>query len=275
MDFLLLDAEEGHMHIWTRSTTHDDKSNSLSRCRACVADSVRIRWGGGSFQIQGRWIATLTMVFGTEFETEKAHALMMKPMHTRKANDRTETNKVPKEHRAINIALQRVSPNRGWRLVLVVLIFVSACQPCVQAQQALNFGPKVSQVLNLPPLEIKDDEDPLLRLKKERFNAALNEAKARFDLYKRGVRKLPDLIEVGERLFGAEVDLYDKPEDRVRVLQRQLDVYNEAEENLEKQVKEGLATQADLERLRYYKLLLEIDLLSAKKDLSQPHATPQ
>jgi hypothetical protein len=159
--------------------------------------------------------------------------------------------------------------------VLAVLILVSAFQPCVRAQQALNFGPKVSEVLNTPPLDIMDNEAPLLRLKKERFNAALNEAKARFDLYKRGVRKLPDLIEVGERLFGAEVDLYDKPEDRVRVLQRQLDVYKEAEENLQKQVKEGLATQADLERLRYYKVSLEIDLLTAKSGLSQPGPSPK
>jgi len=103
----------------------------------------------------------------------------------------------------------------------------------------------------------------------------LNETKARFDMYKRGLTKVPDLIEVGERLFGAEVDLYDKPQDRVRVLQRQLDVYNQAEGNLEKQVKEGLATQVDLERLRYNKASLEIDLLTAKSDLSQPHPTPQ
>jgi hypothetical protein len=103
----------------------------------------------------------------------------------------------------------------------------------------IKFSPKVLEVLNTPPLEIKDDEDPLVRLKKERFNAALNEAKARFDLYKRGLTKGPHLVEVGERLFGAEVDLYDKPEDRARVLQRQLDVYNEAKGNLEKQVKRG------------------------------------
>jgi hypothetical protein len=171
--------------------------------------------------------------------------------------------------------MRKISPIREWRCALAVLILVPAFQPCAHAQQALKFSPKVLEVLNTPPLEIKDDEDPLARLKKERFNAALNEAKARFDLYKRGLTKLPDLIEVGERLFGAEVDLYDKPEDRVRVLQRQLDVYNEAEGNLEKQVKQGLAPQADLERLRYNKASLEIELLTAKSDLSQPHPTPQ
>jgi hypothetical protein len=171
--------------------------------------------------------------------------------------------------------MRKISPIREWRCVLAVLILVPAFQPCAHAQHALKFSPKVLEVLNTPPLEIKDDEEPLLRLKKERFNAALNEAKARFDLYKRGLTKVPHLIEVGERLFGAEVDLYDKPEDRARVLQRQLDVYNEAEGNLDKQVKEGLATQADLERLRYNKASLEIDLLSAKSGLSQPHPAPQ
>jgi hypothetical protein len=171
--------------------------------------------------------------------------------------------------------MRNISPIREWRWVLAVLILIPAWQPSAYAQRALNFSPKVLEVLKTPPLEIKDDEDPLLRLKKERFNAALNEAKARFDLYKRGLTKLPDLIEVGERLFSAEVDLYGKPEDRARVLQRQLDVYNEAEGNLEKHVKEGLVTQADLERLRYDKASLEIDLLTDKSDLSQPRPTPQ
>jgi hypothetical protein len=181
----------------------------------------------------------------------------------------------PERESIFGPVMRKISPMREWRCVLAVLILSPAFQPCAHAQHALKFSPKVLEVLNTPPLEIKDDEDPLVRLKKERFNAALNEAKARFDLYKRGLTKGPHLVEVGERLFGAEVDLYDKPEDRARVLQRQLDVYNEAEGNLEKQLKEGLATQADLERLRYNKASLEIDLLTAKCDLSQPHPTPQ
>jgi hypothetical protein len=119
-------------------------------------------------------------------------------------------------------------------------------------------------VVNMSALEVKDDDSPLVRLKKERFNAALKEAKARFDLYDRGFTRVPELIEVGERLFGAEVDLYDKPEEKAQVLQRHLDVYSEAETNLEKQVKEGLATQADLERLRYNKVSVEIALFNVK-----------
>jgi len=156
-----------------------------------------------------------------------------------------------------------------------MLLWVIVFQPCARAQRVLKFSPKVLEVLSTPPLELKDDDTQLNRLKKERFNAALNEAKARFDLYKRGLTKLPDLIEVGQRLFSAEVDLYDKPEDRARVLERHLEVYNEAEENLEKHVKEGLATQADLEQLRYNKVSLEIDLLNTRNSISQHQPAPQ
>ena len=129
--------------------------------------------------------------------------------------------------------------------------------------------------VNGPLLELKDDDPPLLRLKKERFNAALNETKARFDLYNRGLTRIPALIEVGERLFSAEVDLYDKPEEKAQVLQRQLDIYTDAEANLEKQVKEGLATQADLERLRFNRLSVEIDLFNVKNASDTHESTAQ
>jgi hypothetical protein len=171
--------------------------------------------------------------------------------------------------------MRKISPRQGWSYLCAALLWVAVFQPCVHAQRVLKFSPKVMEVLDSPPLELKDDDTELVRLKKQRFNAALNEAKARFDLYKRGLTKLPDMIEVGQRLFTAEVDLYDKPEDRARVLQRHLDVYNEAEGNLEKHVKEGLATQADLEQLRYDKTTLEIELLNTKNSISPQQPTPQ
>jgi hypothetical protein len=171
--------------------------------------------------------------------------------------------------------MRKIGPGQGWSYLLAVLLWAAVFQPCVRAQPVLKFSPKVMEVLNSPPLELKDDDTELVRLKKQRFNAALNEAKARFDLYKRGLTKLPDLIEVGARLFTAEVDLYDKPEDRARVLQRHLDIYNEAEGNLERHVKEGLATQADLEQLRYDKATLEIELLNTKNSISPQQPTPQ
>jgi hypothetical protein len=147
---------------------------------------------------------------------------------------------------------------------LATIFFVGGLPATLYAQRAAKLSPKVMAVINGPLLELKDDDPPLLRLKKERFNAALNEAKARLDLYNRGLTRIPALIDVGERLFIAEADLYDVPEKKAEALQRQLDVYTEAETNLEKQVKDGLATQGDLERLRYDKLTVQINLFKIK-----------
>jgi hypothetical protein len=161
----------------------------------------------------------------------------------------------------------------GLRLVpsvtLVAILFAGSLDATSYAQRAAKLSPKVMEVINGPILELKDDDPPLLRLKKERFNAALKEVKARYDLYNRGLTRIPELIDVGERLFAAEADLYDDPEMKAEALQRQLDVYIEAETNLEKQVKDGLATQADLERLRYDKLSVQINLFKAKNPSTQ------
>jgi hypothetical protein len=171
---------------------------------------------------------------------------------------------IPAPKSIVPRAMRRIGSKRQWSCALAIILWASGVQISLYAQQVSKLSPKVMAVVNRSPLEVKDDDAPLVRLKKERFNVALKEAKARFDLYDRGFTRVPELIEVGERLFGAEVDLYDKPEDKAQVLQRHLDVYSEAEANLEKQVKEGLATQADLERLRYNKLSVEIDLFNVK-----------
>jgi hypothetical protein len=161
-------------------------------------------------------------------------------------------------------AMRKIGSKRIWSGALSTILLTNSIQVGLHAQQPAKLSPKVIAVVNAPPVELKDDDAPLLRLKKERFNAALNEAKARFDLYSRGLTRIPELIEMGERLFSAEVDLYDNPEEKTKILQRQLDVYNEAEANLAKQVKAGLATPADLERLRYNRISVEIDLLNIK-----------
>lgn len=160
--------------------------------------------------------------------------------------------------------MRKIGSKHGWGSALTIIVWASAFQLGLSAQQVPKLSPKVVAVVNRPLVELKDDDAPILRLKKERFNAALSEAKARFDMYKRGLTRVPELIEVGERLFAAEVELYDKPGEKAQVLERHLDVYREAETNLEKQVKEGMATQADLERLRYNKVTVEIDLLNVK-----------
>lgn len=162
---------------------------------------------------------------------------------------------------------------------MAIVLCLCGLQVSFYAQNATKLSPKVMAAMNAPLAELKDDDPPLIRLKKERFNAVLKEAKAWSVLYNRGLTRLPQLIDVGQRLFAAEVDLYDQAEQKALVLQRQLDVYTEAESNIEKWVKEGLATEAELERLRYDKFSVEIDLLKARggqeNQESRAQPTPQ
>src|ERR1700752_4650119 len=109
-------------------------------------------------------------------------------------------------------------------VTLVAILFAGSLEATLYAQRAAKLSPKVMEVINGPVLELKDDDPPLLRLKKERFNAALKEVKARYDLYNRGLTRIPELIDVGERLFAAEIDLYDKRDQKAQVLESQLEV---------------------------------------------------
>jgi hypothetical protein len=141
--------------------------------------------------------------------------------------------------------------------------------PATTQNIKLQMSPKVTEVLNSPPLIIKDDDTQIIRLKKMRFNTALNEAKDRYNLFKKGLIKLYDLIGVGQRLLSAQADLAQSPEERADVLQKQLEIYAEAEDNLQKQIKEGKAENADLDHLRYERLGVEIDLEVLRRGMAE------
>jgi hypothetical protein len=67
----------------------------------------------------------------------------------------------------------------------------------------------------------------------------------------------------------AQADLAQSPEERAQVLDKQLQIFAEAEDNLDKQVKEGKGQAADLDRLKYERLGVEIDLEILRKGMSQ------
>ena len=141
--------------------------------------------------------------------------------------------------------------------------------PATTQNIKLQMSPKVTEVLNSAPLIIKDDDTQIIRLKKMRFNMALTEAKDRYNLFKKGLIKLYDLIDVGQRLLSAQADLAQSPEERADVLQKQLEIYAEAEDNLQKQIKEGKAENADLDHLRYERLGVEIDLEVLRRGMAE------
>jgi hypothetical protein len=167
-----------------------------------------------------------------------------------------------------NLGQERRS-NR-WRLAIAILSPSVLCPTLVRAQShGVQAGPKVMELLDTAPLDIKDEDTQLIKLKKMRFNAAIAEAKERYALFKKGQAKFPDLVDVGQRVLTAQADLAQSPEERAQVLDKELEVFAEAEDNLDKQVKEGRGQAADLDRLKYERFGFEIDLEILRKGMSQ------
>ena len=80
----------------------------------------------------------------------------------------------------------KIGSKRGWSCALAIIVWVSGFQLGLYAQQTTKLTPKVMAVISAPPVEVKDDDPPLLQLNKQRFNAVLSEIKDRADLYSRG-----------------------------------------------------------------------------------------
>jgi hypothetical protein len=157
-----------------------------------------------------------------------------------------------------------------WQLAIAILSLSLLYPALVRGQShSVQAGPKVTEVLDTAPLDIKDEDTQLIKLKKMRFNAAIAEAKERYALFKKAQAKFPDLVDVGQRVLTAQADLAQSPEERAQVLDKQLQVFAEAEDNLDKQVKEGRGQVADLDRLKYERFGVEIDLEILRKGMSQ------
>jgi hypothetical protein len=157
------------------------------------------------------------------------------------------------------------------RWLVVAILCLLFLQPVFLRAQSRTpqASPKVMEVLNTAPLDIKDEDTQLIKLKKMRFNAAIAEANERYTLFKKGQTKFTDLVEVGQRVLTAQADLALSPEERAQVLNKQLEVFAEAEDSLDKQIKDGKGLAADLDRLRYERFGVEIDLEILRRGISQ------
>jgi hypothetical protein len=175
--------------------------------------------------------------------------------------------------------LDRPRRSNGQRVAIAVLSIALLYPALLHAQSravqasaqshAVQAGPKITEVLNTAPLDIKDEDSQLIKLKKMRFNTAIAEAKERYTLFKKGQTKFSDLVDVGQRVLTAQADLAQSPEERAQVLDTQLQVFAEAEDNLDKQIKDGKGQAADLDRLRYERYGVEIELEILRKGMAQ------
>jgi hypothetical protein len=151
----------------------------------------------------------------------------------------------------------------------VVILAVLCCALGVPSPAA-EPEEKEPALLKAKPLEPAKGDDELRKLQKERYNAALKEVQLRYEYVKAGKALALDVIaDASRRLLDAELDLAEKPADRVAVYEKQLEFAKDVEKIIEARAAAGFRdfSAADVEQARYARLTAEVNLLRAKKDV--------
>ena len=114
-------------------------------------------------------------------------------------------------------------------------------------------------------VKVEAGDDELRRLLKERYNAAVGELHDRTKEFLAGRGTLEYLFDAHRRLTRAGLEVYEKPADRVALLQKNLDQAKEVEKVNQARFDAGRIASQDLHRSRYFRLDAEIELLRARR----------
>ena len=117
----------------------------------------------------------------------------------------------------------------------------------------------------LKPVAIAEGDSELQKKLKERHNVAVKMLAERVNEYRKGVRDIGPVFEAARLTAEAKLDLAENAEARTAVRQQLLGVAKLVENNLAQQLAKGFGSKADLERARYARLTLEVELLRAKQ----------
>jgi hypothetical protein len=153
--------------------------------------------------------------------------------------------------------------------LLMALVFVAGLtrSGSTTAAQAPTKAPGLSPTILafLKPVEIAPADSELQKKLKERHNVAVTLLQERVNEYRKGVRDLRQIFEAARMTSEAKLDLAENAESRIAVLGQMLEVAKLIESHLQEQLKKGFGSKADLERARFARLSVEVEMLKAQQ----------
>ena len=120
-------------------------------------------------------------------------------------------------------------------------------------------------LLSVKEIKVAEADDELVKLQKQRYNAAARDLQARMALYNTGESTLDPLFAAGRRILRADLALAGDLDKKVQAHARMLELAKFLEERASVQFGSGVTTVADLELARYHRIDAEIGLLKAKR----------
>jgi hypothetical protein len=109
-------------------------------------------------------------------------------------------------------------------------------------------------------------DEPLTVLRKELFNAALDEIKARYNFWLQGDGTLSELVACSKRYFHARLEIKDPAIDRVQWCQQKLEFWRFVEKQIQVMDEDQRTTRTvvNSKLVKYERLNAEIELRLAK-----------
>lgn len=115
------------------------------------------------------------------------------------------------------------------------------------------------------PIDAAAGDSDLRKKLKERHNSAAKLLELRIADYRKGLRDLSAVFEAARLTADSKMDLAENADQRTKVLEEGLELSKEFEAFLQKQVDGGVGSKAELERARFARLSIEVQLLKARQ----------
>jgi hypothetical protein len=145
----------------------------------------------------------------------------------------------------------------------VLLLWAAATMPAQESSKRPEISKEIKAFLEL--IKPGKDDSDLVKKLKERHNAAALLLAERIKEYKKGTRDISPVYEAARLAVDAKLDLDETAKARIDTLKQTLEVARLFENHLQKQFGLGFASKADLERARFSRLSVEVELLKAKQ----------
>lgn len=119
----------------------------------------------------------------------------------------------------------------------------------------------------LPPqtTNVPQEIQTLLKTRLEIANEVLRLARL---FYEAGVGTEQDVLTAMQRVLNSELELASKPSEQIAIRQKMVEVAKQEETNMQLKEKAGVGTRSDVLKARYFRLGIEIELLTAKQHLN-------
>jgi len=127
-----------------------------------------------------------------------------------------------------------------------------------------------SAIAKRKPLKIDASDDELRKLQIGRYNEALGEVSSSIEMVLGGSKQPEQLLNAARRMIDSGMEVFDKPQDRIDLLNDYFLFAKDFEKIFKAQFEAGRVATSDMHLATYYRMDAEIQLLKARRAAEKP-----